>query len=119
VAAWIWGHEHNLGIFQSGYHPADWPTGTPDAQKTFKTLPKGRCAGHSAIPVQQSEAPYAQKYPVPLERADLTLGLTDAWYNHGFQILEFAGAGHPGQLSYYQVAGADPTPLLMFEEAVA
>lgn len=119
VAAWIWGHEHNLGIFQSSYCPADWPTGTSDAQQVFKVLPKGRCAGHSAIPVQQSEAPYAQKYPVPLERADLTLGLTDGWYNHGFQILELAGAGHPGQLRFYQVAGADPTPLLMFEEAVA
>ncbi len=69
--------------------------------------------------MQQSEAPYAQKYPVPLERADLTLGLTDGWYNHGFQILELAGAGHPGQLRFYQVSGADPKPLLMFEEAVA
>ncbi len=118
AAAWIWGHEHNLGIFQSGYRPTDWPPDMPDLQQVFKTLPKGRCAGHSAIPVQQSEAPYAQKYPVPLERPDLTLGLTDGWYNHGFQILELGGRGSPGQMSYYQTVGADPTPKLLFEEAI-
>ncbi len=118
VAAWIWGHEHNLGIFQSAYRPADWPT-TPDATQIFKTLPKGRCSGHSAIPVQQSEAPYTQKYPVPLERADLMLAVTNGWYNHGFEILELAGAGHAAQIRYYQVAEADPTPLLIFEETVA
>jgi hypothetical protein len=117
VAAWIWGHEHNLGIFQSGYRP-DWPTDM-GAQGIFKPLSKGRCAGHSAIPVQQSEAPYAQKYPVPLERPDLTLGLTNGWYNHGFQIFELAGRGTAGQMRYYQIAEADPTPKLLFEEAIA
>src|SRR3954467_11749614 len=52
VAAWIWGHEHNLGIFADGYRPADWP-GAPGPE--LGPLPKGRCAGHGAIPVQQSE----------------------------------------------------------------
>lgn len=118
VAGWIWGHEHNLGIFQSGYRPADWPQDSPDAQQIFKTLPKGRCAGHSAIPVQQSEAPYAQKFSVALERPDLMLGLTNGWYNRGFQIFEADGAGHPAQLRYYQTAEADPTPLLIFEESI-
>ena len=119
VAAWIWGHEHNLGIFQSDYRPSDWPTGGPEAEQVFKALPKGRCAGHSAIPVQESEAPYAQKYPVPLERQNLTLGITGGWYNRGFQILELAGAGRPAQLRYYEVAEADPTPLLVYEEPIS
>lgn len=118
VAAWIWGHEHNLGIFQSAYRPADWPRDSADAREVFKTLPKGRCAGHSAIPVQQSENPYEQKYPVALEHPDLTLQLTNGWYNRGFQILELAGAGHPARIGYYQVAEADPTPLLVFAESV-
>uniref|UniRef100_UPI001A9CF31F hypothetical protein n=1 Tax=Pseudomonas sp. 32_A TaxID=2813559 RepID=UPI001A9CF31F len=85
----------------------------------FKTLPKGRCAGHSAIPVQAGEAPYAQKYPVALKQADLQLDLTDGWYNRGFQILELAGAGKPARLSYFQVAGADPTPLPLFAEPMS
>lgn len=119
VAAWIWGHEHNLGIFADAYRPPDWPTEGDEAVRVFKTLPKGRCAGHSAIPVQAGEAPYAQKYPVALKQADLQLDLTDGWYNRGFQILELAGAGKPARLSYFQVAGADPTPLPLFVEPIS
>lgn len=119
VAAWIWGHEHNLNIFVSGYRPSDWPSDAPNSSQFSKTLAKGRCAGHSAIPVQSSEGPYVQKYSVPLERADLMLGQTGGWFNHGFQILELAGRGKPGRLSYYQIVEADPTPHLMFAEDVA
>jgi hypothetical protein len=118
VAAWIWGHEHNLEIFQDAYRPAGWPADTPDAKQVFKTLPKGRCAGHSAIPVAESEGPYVQKYPVDLVRPDVKLDVTDGWYNHGFQLLELAGAGKPARLSYFQVAGADPTPLPVYVEQV-
>jgi hypothetical protein len=118
IAAWIWGHEHNLNIFQSGYRPPDWPA-NPQQGWAAKTLPKGRYAGHRAIPVQENEAPYAQKYVVPQEPPGISLGLTDGWYNHGFQLFELGGCGHPARLRYYQVAAADPTPLLMFEESVA
>lgn len=41
------------------------------------------------------------------------------WYNHGFQILELAGRRAPSQLRYYEVAQADPTPKLLFEELLA
>lgn len=119
VAAWIWGHEHNLGIFPDNYRPADWPTDTPDALQIFKALPKGRCAGHSAIPVQQSENPYQQKFPLPLRNPDLELGLTDGWFNRGFQLVEFAGAGQPGRISYFQVPEADPNPSPIFVEQIA
>jgi hypothetical protein len=117
VAAWIWGHEHNLGIYQDNYRPSDWPT-SADVNQIFKTLPKGRCAGHSAIPVQLSEAPYAQKFPVPLKSPDLTLGLTNGWYNRGFQLLELAGAGKPARISYFEVSEADPIPLPIFVEQI-
>lgn len=116
VVAWLWGHEHNLGIFQDNYRPADWPANSADALQIFKSLPKGRCAGHSAIPVQQGEAPYAQKFPVPLKSPELTLGLTNGWYNRGFQIVDLAGAGRPGRISYFQVSEATPTPLPIFVE---
>jgi hypothetical protein len=115
VAAWIWGHEHNLGIFQDNYRPADW---TADAN-AYRTLPKGRCAGHAAIPVQDIEKPYATTYPVPLQQPNLQLGLVDGWYNRGFEILELAGAGHPIRARYFQVANADPTPLLIYEEQIS
>ena len=115
VAAWIWGHEHNLGIFQDEYRPSDWPA----SPEIYRTLPKGRCAGHAAIPVQDIEKPYATTYPVPLQAANLQLGLVDGWYNRGFEILELAGAGQPIRARYFQVANADPTPLLIYEEQIS
>jgi hypothetical protein len=118
VAAWLWGHEHNLCIFQNGYRPADWPANNPDPANVFKPLRKGRCAGHGAIPVAQAEAPYAQNLPIPLNGPNLTLGLTDGWYNRGFEILELAGAGKPARMTYFQVSGADPTPLPIHVETV-
>ena len=115
VAAWIWGHEHNLGIFQDNYRPADWPA----SNDVYRTLPKGRCAGHAAIPVQNVEKPYATTFPVPLQQSDLQLGLIDGWYNRGFEILELAGAGNPLRARYFQIANADPTPLLVYEEQIS
>lgn len=117
VPAWFWGHEHNLNIFQNAWRPADWPA-TGEMNALFRTLPAGRCIGHSAIPVRETENPYAQHYPVPLKTDALTLGLTGGWYNHGFEILQLAGAGKPARARYYQIADADPTPLLLHEEEI-
>ena len=115
VAAWIWGHEHNLGVFQDGYLPSDWPAERGD---DLRPLQKGRCAGHAAIPVGESEGPYAQKYPVPLVSDDVKLAVTDGWYNRGFEILELKGAGKPARLRYFQVADVDADPLPIYDEAV-
>jgi len=127
VAAWFWGHEHNLGIYRSDYRPQDWPDPTAahsDQSRArdhswARTLPKGRCCGHSAIPVQASEHPYAAKYPVPLEQPGLELALDGDWYNRGFQILKLGGAGNPMRASYYQIKGADPTPIEIYSESIA
>jgi 3',5'-cyclic AMP phosphodiesterase CpdA len=119
VAAWVWGHEHNLGIFQDGYRPADWPLDPDETETVFRALPRGRCAGHAAIPVAETEEPYATHNPVPLLDDSLRLGLVDGWYNRGFEIIDLAGAGRPARIRYYQLAGADPTPLLVHAEAVA
>jgi len=118
IAAWLWGHEHNLGIYADNYRPTDWPTSGSDAEM-FRPLPKGRCVGHGAIPVAESEAPYAARYPVPLKDPTLMLGVTNGWYNRGFELIELAGAGAPLEINYYQIAGADPTPLLVYHETVA
>jgi len=115
VAAWLWGHEHNLNIFADGYRPAGWPSGdTPP----LRTLPKGRCLGHAAIPVAEHENPYAHTYPVPLVSDDATLALTDGWYDRGFALLELAGAGAPLTARYYQVTGVDPHATLIHTESI-
>jgi hypothetical protein len=121
VGAWIWGHEHNLLIFEDNYRPSDWSS-DDEFMQVYKNLPKGRCAGHSAIPVQDTEEPYKVNYPVPLKQADLTLNLTKVeeqnWYNHGFQLIELAGEGNPARLSYFQVSPDDDVPLPLFVESI-
>lgn len=116
VPAWFWGHEHNLAIYQDDYRPSDWPSNA-DTRRLFKPLPKGRCIGHSAIPVALTENPYAEHYPVPLI-AGTKLGVTDGWYNHGFEILDLAGAGNPLTATYYQTTGVDPAPLRIYQETI-
>jgi hypothetical protein len=116
VPAWFWGHEHNLAIYQQNYRPADWPS-DPDTLRLFKPLPFGRCIGHSAIPVAETENPYAEHFPVPLE-PNTKLGITGGWYNHGFEILQLGGAGAPMRASYYQIVGTSPEPLLLHEEDI-
>jgi hypothetical protein len=122
VSAWLWGHEHNLVIFEDNYRPADWPADEAFMQ-VYKNLPKGRCAGHSAIPVQDTEEPYKVNFPVPLKQDDLKLSLTkigdENWYNHGFQLIELTGAGNPARLSYFQVCLKDAVPLPLFTETIS
>lgn len=116
VPAWFWGHEHNLAIYQDNYRPADWPDDA-DLRRNFKSLSFGRCIGHSAIPVAETENPYAEHFPVPLKQGT-KLGITGGWYNHGFEILQLAGAGKPAHTSYYQILGTDPAPILLYEEDI-
>jgi hypothetical protein len=116
VSAWFWGHEHNLAIYKDNYRPSDWPN-TREIETLFRALPKGRCVGHSAIPVTVAENPYAGRYPVPLI-ANTQLGATAGWYNHGFEILQLAGAGRPARTYYYQIVDVDPTPILIYEEDI-
>lgn len=52
VPLWLWGHEHNLAIFQP-----------------FRGIERGRCAGHSAVPVLAAETdPYKLHHCSKLER---------------------------------------------------
>lgn len=115
IAAWFWGHEHNLVIFQDNYRPKEWPD-SDEKNFEYKTLKKGRCIGHSAIPVAEKEQPYKQNNPIPLVNENLKLSLKDGWYNRGFEIIKFNGKGKPAIASYYEVNGVDPKPIKLYEE---
>ncbi|XAT60827.1 phosphoesterase [Rhodobacteraceae bacterium Araon29] len=118
VAAWFWGHEHNLCIFEDDYRPEGRPAPSEAPDDPWKTLHKGRCIGHSAIPVAEKETPYKANNPVPLI-PDTQLAMTGGWYNRGYQILKLNGAGKAAHCSYYQINGADPKPIKIYSENIS
>jgi hypothetical protein len=73
IAAWFWGHEHNLCIY-----------------KSYLGLTRGRCLGHSAVPVFQKDDPYdvVPKLNDPPQIVDAAkLSVIDGLYAHGFAML--------------------------------
>jgi len=75
IAAWFWGHEHNLCIY-----------------KPYLDLRRGRCLGHSAIPVFKQDEPYKlleriEDPPTIVEQTKLSLA--GDIYTHGFATLAF------------------------------
>ncbi len=119
VAAWFWGHEHNLVVFPDNYVPAAWVGSTGANAKTFKPIPKARCIGHSAVPVQQKEKPYADKFDVPLDAAAPQLSVDAGFYSRGYQVLQLAGKGKPATLDYYQVSEKDLSINKIFSEQIS
>lgn len=108
VAAWFWGHEHNLCVYEP-----------------FAGLDKGRCIGHGAIPSFTDPNPYdpiSGVEPLPTLVDDpvhpgkkLQLGVSGPVYDHGFVMLELDDAAHRAKVSYYQASQPD-TP--MYEEVI-
>ncbi|HET9210195.1 MAG TPA: metallophosphoesterase [Thermoanaerobaculia bacterium] len=105
VEAWLWGHEHNLEI----YAP-------------YAGLKRGRCIGHSAVPVFVTQQPYKSCVgdKIPLLPANpavpgvpVMLGTTGGVYNHGYVILKLDDASKTATVSYYQDTD---TGDLLFEE---
>jgi hypothetical protein len=118
VAAWFWGHEHNLCIYEDNFRPDGWPEATNEPDNQLQNLKKGRCVGHSAIPVAESEEPYKVNNDVPFVRDNLELSLKDGWYNRGFEIIKLNGKGKEAITTYYQVKGAEPEPIKIYEESL-
>lgn len=94
VAAWFWGHEHNLCVYQP-----------------YRGLAKGRCIGHGAIPVAPGQDPYGvlsqlgDDYPQLVAGSDgqaLKLAQIDGAYAHGFVLIELDAVEHTAIASYYQ-----------------
>jgi hypothetical protein len=99
IAAWFWGHEHNLEIYQP-----------------YRGLARGRCIGHGAIPTFVADSPYRPlpdlgDDPPQLVTGDdgrpLELAVVDQVYAHGFVMLEL-GADRTATASYYQETSEQP-----------
>jgi len=88
IAAWFWGHEHNLCIY-----------------RPYAGLDRGRCAGHGGIPVFVEDRPY----DVPdglMDAPELIPGTKLATngpvYAHGFVMIAFDSAGRSARVDYFQ-----------------
>ena len=79
IAAWFWGHEHNLCIYQP-----------------YAGLDRGRCLGHSAIPVFVDDTPYDPLPEInspPRPVANTMLAKSGQFYTHGFATLTLRSDG--------------------------
>lgn len=88
IAAWFWGHEHSLTLYEP-----------------FANLKRGRCIGHGAIPVPQSEEIYkavSGLSEVPKIVPGTELGKGGTVWNHGFAVLSFED--RTCDASYYQMS---------------
>ena len=86
VAAWYWGHEHNLVMFKDGLFD----------------LKRGRLLGCGAFQLSDEEDPYAIKFNKVSYIDDMPkLGLSkEKFYNHAFALLEFSP--QKIDVTYYQ-----------------
>jgi hypothetical protein len=102
VAAWFWGHEHNLCIY-----------------RPYAGLAKGRCVGHGAIPTFLESDPYAVLDGLPDDRPQLVdqldapgtpveLAADDQVYAHGFVIVQLDDQDRSATASYYQETADEP-----------
>ena len=95
IAAWFWGHEHNLTVY-----------------KPHLGLKRGRCLGHSAIPVFAEDEPYkvlekVKDPPKIVEPAKLSMD--DGVYRHGFVML--ALGKETATAEYFEDSGGTATKI--------
>ena len=113
VAAWFWGHEHSLGIYEP-----------------YAGLAKGRCIGCGAIPVVENNKPYEPTLPHSGEQAPQLLqqngkpvmlqahrlsAVKQAVYNLGYTLLDFDGDSCVAR--YIECNESETTQL--FEETIS
>ena len=83
-------------------------------------MERGRCVGHSAIPVFEDPDPYAVKYPQVRLDSDVRLAVSDQVYDHGFALLTLNAYGS-ARADYFSVSGDavpgdDVVPKRLFSE---
>ncbi|OWK25700.1 hypothetical protein AJ87_07430 [Rhizobium yanglingense] len=77
IAAWFWGHEHSLSIYEP-----------------FAGLERGRCIGHGAIPISTVDEIYKEVDGLdetPKLVSDTRLGSSGNIWNHGYAVLSLKG----------------------------
>ncbi|WP_109483826.1 metallophosphoesterase [Paraburkholderia sp. C35] len=102
IAAWFWGHEHSLSIYQP-----------------YLGLNRGRCIGHGAVPVivdGPENAPDSRIVNPPTLQ-NVLLKQADMIYMHGFTIIRLGqGAQHAQASAEYYESSDGTTP--MFTETL-
>ncbi|WP_271554893.1 metallophosphoesterase family protein [Bradyrhizobium sp. CCBAU 45394] len=91
IAAWLWGHEHNLCIYES-----------------YLGLERGRCIGHGAIPIFEEEKPYNVLKGIadpPTLVAETQLKVSDGAYEHGFAMITLGKSEVRTKVEYFTESG--------------
>ncbi|MEO6982071.1 MAG: metallophosphoesterase [Edaphobacter sp.] len=97
LTAWLWGHEHNLVIYE----------------KYLNVL--GRCIGHGAFPVSAKQLQNPPNAGIPL--ADVTLAPDgNGFYRHGYVIMKLDGP--KANLTYYQYNADTDSESVLFTESL-
>ena len=90
VAAWFWGHEHSLCVYQP-----------------YAGLRRGRCIGHGGVPVFTTENLYevgASLRDPPSLVPGTALATDGDVYRHGFAMLILGEGTEPARAEYYSEA---------------
>lgn len=83
VDLWLWGHEHDLVVFEPHLN-----------------LARGRCIGGSAFPVGKYEMPATHINPLVPYKRDVELSKGQSFYHHCYAMLRLDGAA--ASVSYYE-----------------
>ena len=86
IDLWLWGHEHDLIIFDE-----------------YKTLKRGRCVGGSAFPVGKYEMPDVPPNAEVSFNKQIALTKGSAFYQHCYAVIKFDGP--KATVSYYEDTG--------------
>jgi predicted phosphodiesterase len=108
IDMWMWGHEHNLIIYDE-----------------YAGLARGRCNGSAAVPTLLAQNPYTpdpnlvlppgQSSP-PIMSASCRLGDNGEFYYHAYAMLTLKGKA--ADISYYQIPGESAARELIFVEQI-
>lgn len=104
VAAWFWGHEHNLCVYEP-----------------YAGIARGRCIGHGGIPALIADEPYRVLADLPdppalvrdASGAPLHLANDGEAYVHGYTMLHLDDAARTATARYHVLGQDEP----MYEEA--
>jgi len=99
IAAWFWGHEHNLCVYEP-----------------YLGLAMGRCIGHGAVPVfaSDSHSSVPSRIVNPPKLKNVQLDADDHVYMHGFAIVRLGKDGSATTEYYEDRDGTRP----IFTEAL-